>query len=56
MQRQSQNSRSHWQPDQQQGFQDWGKSQQYRGTSKPPQSLNHPPTSHPSFGGYRPYM
>lgn len=56
MQRRSQ---SQWQNDQQ-GFQpsmnDWGKPQQYRGSSKPQQSLNHPPPSHSSFGGYRPYM
>jgi hypothetical protein len=62
MQRQQQTNRSQWQPSShdQQGFQpsmnDWGKSQQYRGTSKPPPSLNHPPPPHASFGSYRPYM
>ena len=61
MQQQSQmnRSQSHWQHDSQ-NFQptigDWGNPQQYRGTSKPPQSLNHQPTSHGAFGGYRPYM
>lgn len=65
MQRQPQGNRSQSQWPQslhdQQGFQppmnDWGKSQQYRGTSKPPQSLNHPrpPSSYTSFGGYQPY-
>jgi hypothetical protein len=64
MQRQPQanRSQSQWQQSfhDQQGFQpsmnDWGKQQQYRGTSKPPPSLNHPPPSHASFGSYRPYM
>jgi hypothetical protein len=62
MQRQQPSNRSQWQSPlhDQQCFQpsmnDWGKSQQYRGTSKPPQSLNHPPPPHASFGGYRPYM
>ncbi|CAF3666824.1 unnamed protein product [Rotaria socialis] len=55
-------NRSQWQPSlhDQQGFQssmnDWGKPHQYRGTSKLPASLNHPPPPHASFGGYRPYM
>jgi hypothetical protein len=63
-QRQLLPNRSQWQPNSlhdQQAFQppmnDWGKQQQYRGTSKAP------PPPHPSFGGgggagggYRPYM
>ena len=62
-QQQQQSNRSQWQPSlhDQQNFQpsmnDWGKPQQYRGTAKPPSSLNHPPPPpHASFGGYRPYM
>lgn len=57
-----QGNRSQWQQPlhDQQGFQstmnDWGKQHQYRGTSKLPPSLNHPPPPHASFGGYRPYM
>ncbi|CAF0792664.1 unnamed protein product [Rotaria sordida] len=56
-------NRSQWQQTlhDQQGFptsmNDWGKPHQYRGTSKLPPSLNHPPPPpHASFGGYRPYM
>ncbi len=61
MHRQQQN-RSQWQQllHDPQSFQpsmnDWGKQQQFRGASKLPTSLNHPPPPHASFGGYRPYM
>ena len=62
-QQQQQAMRSQWQQSSlqdQQGFQpsinDWSKNQQYRGSSKPSSSLNHPPPSHTGFGGYRPFM